>query len=151
LKKQFPDEQVAIDKYFKLIHGTDGSFAGGFLIKLWPLWLSWVYIKIGLPRLSGFYSGIYSKTMLQNVRELTANKDLQTVFCYIWVDTGVRPGDQNVMVTSQMMQHYQYEGAYYPINGGSEIAFNIIPTIKQTGGEVLVHAEVDEILHDGNR
>jgi hypothetical protein len=62
LKKQFPDEQVAIDKYFKLIHGTDGSGAGGFLIKSWPLWFSWLYIKIGLPSLSGFYSGKYSKT-----------------------------------------------------------------------------------------
>jgi all-trans-retinol 13,14-reductase len=151
MKRQFPGEDVAIDKYFKLIHGIDGIWYLTYYVKFIPKWLITFFINTGLVNITGFWSGPHSKTMLENVRELTTNKDLQTVFCYLWVDTGVRPGDQHVMVTSQMMQHYHYEGAYYPINGGSEIAFNMIPTIRREGGEVLVHAEVEEILHNGNR
>ena len=37
-------------------------------------------------------------------------------------------------------------GAYYPIGGASEIAFNMIPIIEASGGKVLVKAEVVQIL-----
>ena len=36
-----------------------------------------------------------------------------------------------------LLEHYKY-GAYYPIGGASEIAFNIIPVIERAGGKVLV-------------
>jgi all-trans-retinol 13,14-reductase len=37
-------------------------------------------------------------------------------------------------------------GGYYPVGGASEIAFNMIPIIEQSGGKVLVRADVTQIL-----
>ena len=45
------------------------------------------------------------------------------------------------------MSHYS-KGAYYPLGGPSEIAFQIIPIIERYGGRVLVDAPVTQILVD---
>ena len=41
-------------------------------------------------------------------------------------------------------------GAFYPIGGASEIAFNMIPIIEASGGKVLVKAQVTQILTNQN-
>jgi len=46
-----------------------------------------------------------------------------------------------------LANHFMY-GAYYPVGGSSEIAFNIIPTIEAAGGRVFVRAPVFNILTD---
>jgi all-trans-retinol 13,14-reductase len=39
-------------------------------------------------------------------------------------------------------------GGYYPVGGSSELAFNIIPVIEESGGKVMTRAIVKEILID---
>ena len=51
---------------------------------------------------------------------------------------------------SVLLNHY-YSGASYPCGGASEIAFNIIPVIERSGGKVMVRAEVESILHNGDK
>ena len=47
------------------------------------------------------------------------------------------------------MNHY-IPGAYYPLGGTSEIAYQIVPIIERYGGKVLVDAPVTKILVDEN-
>ena len=44
------------------------------------------------------------------------------------------------------MRHLSSHGAYYPVGGSSEIAYNMIPVIESGGGCVLVRVKVKEIL-----
>ena len=46
-----------------------------------------------------------------------------------------------------LADHFAH-GGYYPVGGGSEIAFHIIPIIEKAGGCVLVKAPVTNILFD---
>ena len=46
---------------------------------------------------------------------------------------------------AQLVNHY-IPGAFYPLGGTSEIAFQIIPIIERYGGRVLVDAPVSKIL-----
>ena len=43
------------------------------------------------------------------------------------------------------------QGVFYPVNGYSEIPFNIVPVIERGGGKVLARCMVEEILHDGSK
>ena len=44
-----------------------------------------------------------------------------------------------------LINHY-IPGAFYPLGGTSEIAFQIIPIIERYGGRVMVDAPVTQIL-----
>lgn len=61
--------------------------------------------------------------------------------------TGTVPKDASFGMHAILTRHFQH-GAYYPIGGASEIAFNIIPTIEDAGGKVLVRARVVDIVMD---
>ncbi|MEQ2229327.1 hypothetical protein ILYODFUR_017748 [Ilyodon furcidens] len=74
---------------------------------------------------------------------LTQNKDLQALSAYLFY--GVPPKESSFLINALLLHHYK-RGAYYPYGGASEIAFHIIPVIKQAGGEVLVRAPVQRIL-----
>ena len=39
-------------------------------------------------------------------------------------------------------------GGYYPVGGSSELAFNTIPVIEESGGQVITRVSVKEILID---
>ena len=44
-----------------------------------------------------------------------------------------------------------YLGACYPVGGGSEIPYRIIPVIERSGGRVLMKANVTQILTEGGK
>ena len=48
------------------------------------------------------------------------------------------------------MNHY-IPGAYYPLGGTSEIAYQTVPIIERHGGKVLVDAPVTKILVNDDR
>ena len=105
-----------------------------------------------------YRSGDKNKTTLQVVKELTKNKDLQTIFTYCWGDygnllfteycnlneiyrtfydsiikilmhyIGTIPSKSHFSMQSALVAHFEH-GGFYPIGGASEIAFNMIPVI----------------------
>ena len=151
LRKQFPREHMAIYKFFKLINETKSSSFTLGALKLAPLWVSWLVVKTGLIHLfSNLWRGHLAKSTFELIQELTGNKDLQTVFTYCWGDYGSPPKETHIMMQSMINRHYA-NGAYYPVGGASEIAYNIIPVIERSGGKVLVKADVKEILHNGKK
>ena len=55
------------------------------------------------------------------------------------------PSKLGIIEFAQVVNHY-LPGAYYPLGGTSEIAFQIIPIIERYGGKILVDAPVTKIL-----
>ena len=152
LKRQFPEETLAIDKYFEMMQVTKPAFAIQFALKLAPLWLVRLVVACGALRLlTNLHRPEYTQTALGLVEGLTRNKDLQTVMMYSWGDYGTQPSKTNFLMQSVLNRHFTKFGAHYPVGGASEIAYNIIPVIERAGGRVLVRANVQQILVKGGR
>ena len=61
--------------------------------------------------------------------------------------SGVLPKDVPFFLHALLVYHY-WDGAYYPVGGPSEIAYQMVHTIEHLGGRVLVQAAVTDILCD---
>uniref|UniRef100_A0A8D0HCN5 All-trans-retinol 13,14-reductase n=1 Tax=Sphenodon punctatus TaxID=8508 RepID=A0A8D0HCN5_SPHPU len=87
LKKQFPDEAAAIDKYVKLVQVILAN-----LLWVKKLWLTFL-IRTGLlARISIFFK-MASRSLPEVLNELTTNADLRAMFSYIFPTYGM--GEQN--------------------------------------------------------
>merc|ERR1711953_797142 len=151
LKKQFPKEHAAIDQYMKLLElGENNNFINSML-KILPLWLVKLILASGtLQFVTNIFRPEYKMTIKELVEGLTMDKDLQTVLLYCWAAYGTPADSTNFTMQAMIQRHFVEEGGYYPVCGGSEIPFNIIPVIERSGGKVLVKANVTEILaNDG--
>ncbi|XP_078080088.1 all-trans-retinol 13,14-reductase-like [Mustelus asterias] len=145
LKKQFPEESEAIDKFLELAKTVTKRAQLVVIMKMIPLPLARFLINTGIIH---WISSVFKQatTPLSDVvNKLTKNKDLRAVMCYLCGDYGVLPKDASFMMHAFTTQHYQ-NGAWYPKGGASEIAFHIIPIITKSGGDVLMRAPVQQIL-----
>ncbi|XP_068120917.1 all-trans-retinol 13,14-reductase-like isoform X2 [Hyperolius riggenbachi] len=143
LKKQFPGEEEAIEKFTALMKTVARHVPFLAILKMMPQWLSLLLVRLGVHH---WVSPIYRlvETSHQQVMDsLTSNKELQTVFSYLFY--GVPPNDSSFMVNAVLMHHFK-RGAWYPRGGSSEIAFHMIPIIERAGGRVLVRAPVSRVL-----
>uniref|UniRef100_A0A3Q2PWT5 Putative all-trans-retinol 13,14-reductase n=1 Tax=Fundulus heteroclitus TaxID=8078 RepID=A0A3Q2PWT5_FUNHE len=143
LKKQFPEEEEAIDKFMKLMKHASRRTPLFAMLKILPYpvvnFLIWTGLLDKISSVFRLASTSHSEMMSQ----LTQNKDLQALSAYFFY--GVPPKESSFLINALLLHHYK-RGAYYPYGGASEIAFHIIPVIKQAGGEVLVRAPVQRIL-----
>jgi len=147
LKKQFPEEHDAIEKYFHLLKTTSKSSTIHGALKLLPLWVVRIALATGVLRFfTNLFRPEYTRPLLDVVTDLTSNKDLQTMFMYCWGDFGCPPSKTTFVMQATLNRHFMRGGAHYPVGGSSEIAFNIIPVIERAGGRVLVRANVTSIL-----
>ncbi|KAI7803604.1 all-trans-retinol 13,14-reductase-like [Triplophysa rosa] len=145
LKKCFPGEEKAIDEYMRLTKKVGGGVWFMVLLKLVPVPLAKFLVHTGLAnRISSFFR-YASRSLTEVVNELTQNKDLRAVFCYIFGTYGKMPKDSSFSMHSLLVRHY-LNGAWYPKGGASEIAYHMIPIIEKAGGAVLVRAPVNRIL-----
>jgi all-trans-retinol 13,14-reductase len=148
LIRQFPDEEKAIKKYFKLVRKSTASIKGGAIMKALPLPVSRFLTRTGLHRLlSRGYTKMGTTSVQQVLEKLTNNKDLQAVLACNFADYGTEPSRAPFLMQARLAIHYM-NGAYYPRGGPSEIPKKVIPTITDNGGKVLVSAPVERILVD---
>jgi len=140
LKKSFPDDAEAIDKYFKLVHKSTTLFPLLLVLKLLPEPLFKLAMKI-LP------IDILQKTTKEVLDSITTNRKLQGVLTYHYGDYGEPPERGAFAMNALIASHYR-SGAYYPKGGPLVIAERIIHVIEKWGGKVLVRAPVSSILID---
>ncbi len=143
LLRQFPNEQVAIDRYLELLSATGGAlstFAMGRAMKPWQRALAKPYLHWKTP--DTFFRNTYDV-----LSELTDDQDLIAVICGQWGDMGLPPKQSTFMVHAMIARHYLY-GGYYPVGGAWKIADSIIPKIQAAGGEVFTYARVKQIRVD---
>ncbi|XP_065255539.1 all-trans-retinol 13,14-reductase [Emys orbicularis] len=145
LKKQFPDEAVAIDKFVRLVKRVARGIRHMTILKMVPVPLVKFLSRTGLLAWFSPFLKMTSRSLTDVVSELTTNEELRAVFSYIFPTYGVVPASASFSLHAILVDHYM-EGAWYPRGGPSEIAFHTIPVIKQAGGAVLTKAAVQSIL-----
>jgi all-trans-retinol 13,14-reductase len=144
LVAQFPNEEVAIDRYMELLTETSGAlntFAMNRAAKPWQRALAKPFMK----SLDLAFRNTY-----EVLSELTDNQDLIAVITGQWGDMGLPPKKSAFMVHAMIARHYLY-GGFYPVGGSWRIAETIIPKIQKAGGEVFTYARVAEILIENGK
>jgi all-trans-retinol 13,14-reductase len=123
----------------------------GFIsLKAMPQWMASLFAATGLINYFSKYFTYASKSVTEVLTELTPNPTLRAVLAYNFGDYGTMPKDAPFTMHATLQSHF-LNGVSYPVGGASEIAYNIVPTIRRAGGEVFVRAEVDEILLDDRK
>jgi all-trans-retinol 13,14-reductase len=143
---RFPDEAVAIEKYFELVHRVLSRLSRYFTEKALPPFLS-MFLGPFLRRAFLRYS---DKTLAQVLDGLTGNKQLKAVLSAQCGDYGLPPSEASFAIHAMVASHY-FEGGYYPIGGAARIAETIVPVIEATGGKVLSRAEVADVVVEKGR
>jgi all-trans-retinol 13,14-reductase len=143
MNEYFPAESAAIDRYLGAVFAVARASGLYFAEKALPR--SIARLLGGFMR-SGFLR-YASRTTAQVMREFTRNQELIGVLTGQWMDYGLPPSQSSFGIHALIAHHY-LEGAGYPVGGSSEIAASIAPLIERTGGQILVSAEVAEIVLD---
>lgn len=146
LKKHFPDEGDAIEKYVELISKTNKYMGRMTQLKAFPNWLVALKGLLGQNKVPEY---VLDNTY-EVLKSLTDNEKLISVLCGQWGDHGLPPKKSVFMMHAIIARHYLH-GGFYPIGGASKIAETIIPQIQASGGEVFTYADVSEIIVDKGR
>jgi len=144
MKSYFPSDAVAIDRYVaavlacsqlvgrffagKALPPAIGRLAGGFLRAPFFRWSD--------------------RTTAEILGQITQNRELIGVLTAQWGNYGLPPSQSSFAAHVITTAAHFLGGGSYPIGGASSIAASIVPVIENTGGKILVSAEVDEILLD---
>nr|XP_056716863.1 all-trans-retinol 13,14-reductase [Euleptes europaea] len=145
LKKQFPSEAAAIDRFVVLVKRIAQGSSYMTLLKMLPMPLVRFLNSTGLLALISPFCRMASKSLSEVTAGLTTNADLKAVFSYIFPTYGSIPTESSFPLHALIYNHY-LKGGWYPQGGASEIAFHSIPIIEQAGGAVLTKAPVQSIL-----
>ncbi|ESO82424.1 hypothetical protein LOTGIDRAFT_198008 [Lottia gigantea] len=145
LKKNFPKDHEAIDKYIDLIMKARAGYTGLMMLKYLPKWLCKILIFTGIIHWISEYFKYSQMSVIQVLDTLTDNIELKATLSYIFGDYGVPPKEAAFSFHGTLVGHY-LGGAYYPRGGPSEIALHTIPVIEIPGGRVLVQAPVSKII-----
>lgn len=146
IKKHFPEEAQAIDRYVDLISEvsvlTPRFFAGQAL----PRRLGVLYNKLR----TRLFPDYFFKTTREVLEGLTSNQELIGVLTAQWGDYGLPPAQAAFMMHAMVAKHY-ITGGNYPVGGSARIAATIIPVIEAAGGHVFTYAGVEQVLVKNNR
>jgi len=141
LKRYFPKEASATDRYIDAVISTQNALGLYAAEKAIPRPLAW--LAGGLMR-SRFLRGA-RRTTLEVLRGFTANPDWLGLVTAQWGNYGLPPALSSFGIQAVVAGHY-FEGASYPVGGAERIAQTIAPGIEQNGGQVVISAEVAEIV-----
>ncbi|MCR9142894.1 MAG: NAD(P)/FAD-dependent oxidoreductase [bacterium] len=139
LIERFPDEQNAIDQYFRDIKKINAWFGQHFM-------------KSG----SAFIDRARAPLRINNFRSVDistaeymdrnfSDPRLKAVLTSRWPDYGVPPSRSSFLVHATVDCHY-LAGGYFPVGGAGAIAAAIRPLIEAPGGEIRLAHRVEEIL-----
>ncbi|PPS45720.1 NAD(P)/FAD-dependent oxidoreductase [Chroococcidiopsis sp. TS-821] len=142
LVQRFPQEQFAIQRYFKDIQTAAFWFGMHSMLELFPRWLH----PLLRPAIRSF-GAIARQTTQQYLEQHFQNVHLRALLASQWGDYGLPPSRSCFGIHSVIVSHY-LKGGWYPVGGAKAIAQSIIPVIERSGGTVLTQRRVTEILLD---
>lgn len=142
----FPGEESTLDAYVDLVKAAAHAGQGYFLDKALPGPVSAV---AGRPLRRRFLQHA-GRTTAEVIGELTDDPRLAAVLTGQFGDYGLPPGRSSFAMHAIVTNHY-FGGGAYPVGGASVIPAAIVDVIERGGGQVLVGAEVEEILVEGDR
>ena len=141
LNDYFPRESTAIGRYLKAVQSAAKASDLYFAEKAIPRAFAFLFggcMRAPLMRWA-------KRTTADVVASFTRNQDLIGLLTAQWGDYGLPPGQSSFGLHAIVANHY-LEGASYPVGGASRIAEAMAPVIEQSGGKILVNAEVAEVL-----
>jgi len=147
LKDRFPDEGDVIDTWFEAIRDAR---------QIMQTAVSWR----GMPQPVGAFMEWWkrgelkkwcARTTAEVAADITDNPDLAAAFFAQWPDHGGQPSKASFAMHALIAYHYLKCGAWYPVGGASAIADNILPVIKNAGGEARTNVRVDKLIFDDDR
>lgn len=139
--KLFPGERKGIVNYIKLLNDMEKFGMGYYAEKAMPSFISSIFGKWMRKK----YLAYSSRSTKEVMDELFTDDKIKAILTSQFGNCGLPPSLSSFAIHASVARHY-LEGGYYPV-GGSSVFFNkIAPVIKKAGGEILVRAEVSEIL-----
>ena len=141
MKGYFPEEAGAIDNYIAAVTAAVSASSMFFASKAIPAPIA----RLAGPFMNRTFFRYADQTTAEVLRSLTSNPELIGVLTGQWGDYGLPPAQSSFAIHATIAYHY-FEGAAYPVGGASEIAAGIAPMIEAAGGQILVSAEVSEII-----
>jgi len=146
LHDYFPGESVAIDEYLKALQSAAQASDLYFAEKAIPRPIA--ILLGGLMRAPLMRWA--RRTTAEVLASFTRNRELIGLLTAQWGDYGLPPGQSSFGLHAIVAHHY-LKGASYPVGGASRIAETAAPMIEQSGGKIVINAEVAEILVKDNR
>ncbi|MBX9754296.1 MAG: NAD(P)/FAD-dependent oxidoreductase [Pseudomonadaceae bacterium] len=146
VKRHFPQESAAIDRYVDLLSEVSAKVPRFFAGQALPRTLGVLYSKLRRRLLPDYFF----KTTLEVLEGLTQNRELIGLLTAQWGDYGLPPAQAAFVMHAMVAKHY-ITGGNYPVGGAVRIAETIIPVIEAAGGQVFTYAGVEQILIENGR
>src|SRR5271157_6030117 len=146
LKRYFPKEASATDRYIDAVISTQKAGNLYFSEKAIPRLLA--RLAGGLMR-ARFLRGA-RQTTLDVLRGFTTNQDWIGLVTAQWGNYGLPPAQSSFGIHAIVAGHY-FDGAAYPVGGAERIAQTIAPVIEQSGGQIVISAEVAEVIIENGK
>jgi all-trans-retinol 13,14-reductase len=146
LVQRFPSEAGAIDRYFALVHEACAALQDFFATKAMPRLIGAVVKPFAKRR---FYQ-FSDRTTRAVLEDLTSDQKLIGILTGQFGDYGLPPSRSSFAIHALVTEHY-FGGGSFPVGGAGRIGETVAPVIRAAGGELLVNAEVSEIVVESNR
>lgn len=147
LLKSFPNAKKELDTYVKYLKAASTSMPLKLAERYVPNKLQPFAAKAFAKTTPGSF---YSRTTKGVMSDFITDLKLASVLAGQWGDYGLPPGQSSFAIHGAVADHY-IDGGNFPVGGPSKIAHAIEKVIKRNGGQVLVSAEVEEIIVRGGR
>ena len=146
MKRHFPAEAAAIDRYVELLGEVSARVPKFFAGQAMPRALGLLYAKLRRWWLPDYCF----KSTREVLEGLTRNEQLIGALTAQWGDYGLPPCESSFLMHAMVAKHY-ITGGNYPVGGAVSMAETIIPVIEAAGGQVFTYAGVDKILIENGR
>lgn len=146
MKRYFPGEGAAIDRYLKATKAASRASVLFFAEKAVPRAVA----AVAGPVMRYPFLRWAGRTTADVLAGITGNRELAGVLTAQWGNYGLPPRQSSFGAHAVIAEHY-FEGAGYPVGGAGRIAESILPVIEAYGGRLMVSAEVAEILVERGR
>lgn len=145
LLEAFPDEQDAIDRYFRLVTEISSGMRGYYMARV----ASGMMGKIADWALARKAQKYFEKPTQETLEELTDNPKLRAVLVAQWGYYGSPPSRSCIAIQALVNKHFMH-GAYYPVGGSKRIADCLLKTVADQGGWTRISTDVESItIEDG--
>lgn len=142
----FPDERAAIDGYLAKVREVSGAMKGYYLSRLAPAGVLATAASALMARSANAALALRTRDVIDG---LTRDHRLACVLTSQWGYYGAPPSRASFAMQALVTRHFMH-GGYYPVGGSAAIAQHLLRTVQDAGGHTAIHADVAEILVDGD-
>lgn len=139
LKKTFPGQTEAIDRYFTACDDALKASMALMTAKALPVAIAGLVRRFNAQRIRRAL-GMTTAEVVRDIRDAR----LAAVLTAQWDDYGIPPARSPFAIHALVTGSY-FSGAYYPVGGPAGFAEALGETIRSAGGELRTRATVSEI------